>query len=300
MRFKGWKTRIGIISLVLVTVLAIVVISNGGRSNKTTSIQPDWDPPKVQLQSDNFTQQPTFTVTPSPSKSPTPIPSPTKSPTPKAQKKIAKTTQTIFKTTAAFSKYRPKYELAWVNPSNYGERFATDINGFPLQNQPIIVLHETAGSASSAVNTFQVDHADDENQQRSYHALIKLNGTVVYLVPPDKRAYGAGNSIFNGPNGEETVRTNAILPPSVNNFAYHVSLETPPEGINSDPEHIGYTQSQYYSLAWLVAQSQVPDNRITTHRAVDRSGQRIDPRSFDFNQFLNLLHSFRKLTVIRA
>jgi hypothetical protein len=88
------------------------------------------------------------------------------------------------------------------------------------------------------------------------------------------------------------------LQPSVNNFAYHVSLETPPDAWDKNvPSHSGYTDKQYKSLAWLVAQSDVPDERITTHRAVDRSGQRIDPVSFDFDQFYSILHSFREIAI---
>jgi N-acetyl-anhydromuramyl-L-alanine amidase AmpD len=154
------------------------------------------------------------------------------------------------------------------------------------------VLHETVYSANSAINYFRAPHTN-EADQASYHTLIRLNGTVVYLVPPDKRAYGAGNSVFDGPNGPESVHTHRQYPPSVNNFAYHISLETPPDGENDQQTHSGYTEAQYRSLAWLVAQSSVPDDRITTHRAVDRSNSRMDPRSFDFSYFLALLHQQR-------
>lgn len=212
--------------------------------------------------------------------------------------KSQKTPSYPVKTTAAFRAYRPRYEIAWANPTNFGERFTKDVYGTPVHNQPIIVLHETAAPASSAVNFFQNPN-EDENIQASYHTMIKLDGTVVYIVPPEKRAFGAANSVFDGPLGSETVKTNPLLPPSVNNFAYHVSLETPPSGIaNNEQTHSGYTEAQYQSLAWLIAQSNVPDERITTHRLVDRSGQRIDPRSFDFNKFFNILHSFRGVVSI--
>jgi hypothetical protein len=180
-------------------------------------------------------------------------------------------------TTQAFAQYRPNYQIVSVDPSNYGERYTTDLNGKLLNNQPIIVLHETGYSASSAINFFQVAHTD-ENVQASYHALIKLDGTVVYLVPPDKRAFGAGNSVFEGSEGLETVQTNPNLPPSVNNFAYHVSLETPPDSYDSSSQetHSGYTEAQYDSLAWLIAQSQVPEDRITTHKLVDRSSKKFE------------------------
>ncbi|MGF1601702.1 MAG: peptidoglycan recognition family protein [Thermosynechococcaceae cyanobacterium] len=189
--------------------------------------------------------------------------------------------------------YQPKQFQAAVHPSNYGERYARDAAGQPAKNDWIIVLHETVGSGTSAINHFQTPHPED-GDQASYHALIWLDGTIIYLVPPEKRAFGAGNSVFEGDRGPETVKTNPGLPPSVNNFAYHISLETPPNGRESkEPTHSGYTQAQYQSLAWLVARTGVPGNRITTHRNVDRSGNRGDPRSFDVATFQSMLSLYR-------
>ncbi|URD52945.1 peptidoglycan recognition family protein [Chroococcidiopsis sp. CCNUC1] len=193
------------------------------------------------------------------------------------------------------TRYKPRYQIAWAHPLNYGDRFATDIYGKPVYNQPIIVLHETVYSAASAINTFRTPHQQDDKQV-SYHTLIGLDGTVIYIVPPEKRAFGAANSVFIGSNGAETVKTHPNLASSVNNFAYHVSLETPVDGRDRDRRHSGYTQAQYKSLAWLIAQSKVPDARITTHKAVDRSGSRSDPRSFDRRKFLSLLHAYRGIS----
>lgn len=187
--------------------------------------------------------------------------------------------------------YQPRQDIQLADPSNYGDRYSTDAYGQPVNNQFIAVLHETVGSAQSALNLFKTYHPND-NDQVSYHSLIGRDGTIYYIVPPEKRAYGAGNSVFNGPIGLETVTTNPAFPPSVNNFAYHVSLETPSDGRGNGPRHSGYTQAQYESLAWLLARSRIPDGRITTHRAVDRSGNRQDPRSFNFNQFFTLLHRY--------
>ena len=187
----------------------------------------------------------------------------------------------------------PRQEIVLIHPTNYEPRMARDLNGNPIHNEMIVVLHETVGSARSAINTFRNAHPNDSDQV-SYHSLIQRDGTILYLVPPEMRAFGAGNSVFNGPNGAETVRLDPILPASVNNFAYHTSLESPPDGQGNGRTHSGYTNAQYQSLAWLIAQSTIPDIRITTHQAVDRSGTRHDPRSFDRQRFLTLLHGFRE------
>jgi hypothetical protein len=198
-----------------------------------------------------------------------------------------------YQTTKVFAQYQPKYTVATIDSSNYGDRYKTDIHGKTLNNQPIAVLHETVGSAMSAINTFRTSH-DNNNQQSSYHALITLNGTIVYLVPADKRAFGAGNSVFRGSKGIEAVQTSPNLPPSVNNFAYHISLETPLDGQKNSINHSGYTDAQYKSLAWLMALSNIPDERITTHQKVDLTGNRLDPRSFSFDKFFSILHTYRQ------
>ncbi|MGG6297203.1 peptidoglycan recognition protein family protein [Leptolyngbya sp. AN02str] len=180
--------------------------------------------------------------------------------------------------------YTPAEEYAPADPTNFGDRFITDAFGMPTYQAPIVVIHETVSSANSALNYFRTPHPRDADQ-RSYHALIRRNGTVVYIVPPERRAFGAGNSVFDGPNGIETVTTNPLFPPSVNNFAYHISLESPTDGRGNQSRHSGYTTVQYQSLAWLIARTGVPQDRITTHRAVDRSGSRRDPRSFDTQRF---------------
>ena len=186
----------------------------------------------------------------------------------------------------------PTQYRAEVHPTNYGDRYQQDINGQRLNQDCLVVLHETAGSGIGTISEFQTAKPNDADQA-SYHALINRDGTIVYLVPPEKRAYGAGNSVFVGPNGPETVKTNPKLPVSVNNFAYHISLESPPESIDEEnPFHNGYTDAQYDSLAWLVASLEVSDERIATHAEVDQSGQRVDPQNFDLNQFLLLLRGY--------
>jgi N-acetylmuramoyl-L-alanine amidase len=187
------------------------------------------------------------------------------------------------------SSFQPREEVALAHPTNYGERYRQDINGQFVANSPIIVLHETVGSGWQTVQMFQTPHPRDEDQV-SYHTLVKRDGTIFYLVPPDKRAFGAGNSAFGG----ESVKTNRLYPPSVNNFAYHISFESPTDGRGNGAYHSGYTDAQYQSAAWLVAKTGVSEDRITTHKAVDRSRTRRDPRSFDGDKFLRLLNSLPK------
>lgn len=193
------------------------------------------------------------------------------------------------------ARYKPREMVRLAHPTNYGDRYQTDIYGKPVNHEYLVVLHETVYSAQSAINYFQTPHPSDLDQA-SYHTLIKRDGTVIYIVPPEKRAYGAGNSVFRGPRGAESVKTDRNLPPSVNNFAYHVSLETPSDGAHNGRSHSGYTQAQYQSLAWLIAKTTVPSSRITTHKAVDRSGSRQDPRSFRMPKFLSILSTYPRQT----
>ncbi len=193
--------------------------------------------------------------------------------------------------------YTPKEMIALAAASNYGDRYFKDLFGKPANSQPIIVLHETVGSANGVINFFQEFQTDEDNQA-SYHTLIALDGTIIYFVPPDKRAFGAGNSVFVSSLGKEAVQTNPRYSSSVNNFAYHIALETPADGIHNGYTHSGYTEAQYQSLAWLVAKTNVPLERITTHRSVDLSGSRIDPRSFDKNLFQKLLSEYPRTNEI--
>lgn len=291
MRFRDWATRVILIFLMLATLILALFIGGARKQPNNTGISnPNpivWNQyPQALYQSEKTAEKPPITLPQLPILSKSFV-----------ERKPKNQVITQYITTAAFAEYKPNLAAAKVHPSNYGERFTHDVNGVPVNNQPLIVLHETTNSASSAVNFFQNNNVD-ENVQASYHTLIALDGTVIYLVPPDKRAFGAGNSVFKAANGvEETVQTNPNLSPSVNNFAYHVSLETPPDawGKRNIQGHSGYTEDQYNSLAWLIAQSQVPDERITTHRDVDIANGKVDPLSFDFEKFFNKLHSFREL-----
>lgn len=178
------------------------------------------------------------------------------------------------------STYRPlSQNQNFVSPANYGNRQTTDVRGAALSNKPLVVIHETVSSADSALRAFE-----NPNTQASYHAIIRSNGSIEYLVPANKRAFGAGDSSF----GTESASLSSTLPPSVNNFAYHISLESPADGRGDSATHSGYTEAQYRSLAYLVGRTGVTDDRITFHSKIDNSGTRSrDPRSFNESEFFS-------------
>lgn len=171
-----------------------------------------------------------------------------------------------------------------IDPSNYGERFRQDVFGQPLDPTPqVVVLHETVYGINSAINTFMTPHPRDEDQV-SYHTLIGLDGRVVEVLDPSKRAFGSGNSAFNG----RWVVTNPEVGGSINNFSLHLSLETPLDGENQDRAHSGYTAAQYDALAIVLGRWMrrygIPASNITTHQHVDLGGERMDPRSFEWRE----------------
>jgi len=169
-----------------------------------------------------------------------------------------------------------------IDPSNYGERLHRDVYGNTLDPRPaVVVLHETVYGIGSAINTFTTHHPHDDDQV-SYHLLIGEKGQVVQTLDPSKRAFGAGYSAFAG----RWDITSSNVSGSVNNFALHVSLETPLDGEDDDPAHSGYSSLQYDALAVVLAdwmkRYRIPFNHITTHRHIDLGLARADPRSFDW------------------
>lgn len=148
-----------------------------------------------------------------------------------------------------------------------------------MQYPLLVVIHETLISAEQS----KLLHADPE-YYGSYHALIERSGNITYLVPAEHKAFAASVSSYTNSFGE-VEQING----SVDDFAYHIALETPPDGIqyNSREYHTGYTIEQYQSLAWLCAATGVQQDRITTHGEIT-SPKRLEPRCLNYDYFYNL------------
>jgi N-acetyl-anhydromuramyl-L-alanine amidase AmpD len=188
----------------------------------------------------------------------------------------------------AFSKYTPPIESPQISTNNYGERVTKDADGRDIKPKDLlVVMHETVISGNETIKMFQ-----DPRREASYHTMIKRDGTVTQLVPFNQRAFGAGNSWFNGPNGSESEATTRGVPPSVNNFSVHIAFETPPDGNNNGASHSGYTSQQYTSAAYVISKLGAAPERIVTHKEVDRSGERSDPRSYDRSKLIAELNKF--------
>jgi len=140
----------------------------------------------------------------------------------------------------------------------------------------LFVIHET----NIDIETSLLLHNDPE-YFGSYHAVIDRVGMIHYLVPPEAKAFAAADSVFvNLTTGvEEQING------SVDDFAYHVALETPPDGVKFNySTHTGYTTQQYNSLAWLAHSTGVQRERIVTHGDIRRPVT-TEPRCFNMDYF---------------
>lgn len=199
----------------------------------------------------------------------------------------------------AFSKYTPPTLKAQISTNNYSQRSDKNRDGVEEKHKLLVVLHETVVTADAAVKIFQ-----DPKSENSYHLIIKRDGSRIQAVDPSARANGAGNSSFNG----ETFKSpNSTAPGSVNNFSYHISLESAqrdPIPSNSTPAQFQayadgfYTNSQYESLAYSIGQTGVESNRIATHQQVDQSGTRSDPRGFDMTKLKRVMTKYPNKRVL--
>ena len=148
----------------------------------------------------------------------------------------------------------------------------------------LVVLHETIATTKKVLRL----HGDPE-YLASYHTLIKRDGGIVYLVPSEHKAFAAGNSVFVNPvtNKEEAING------SVDDFAYHIALETPVDGMDrTKARHSGYTYEQYLSLAWLLRATGVSLERIVKHSDISQADETLEsePRCLNLEFLFKVLN----------
>jgi N-acetylmuramoyl-L-alanine amidase len=233
------------------------------------------------VQDDPITQELLRTSKPKPASTPSGVSSGRLSPAPSTKDRISLGSPQQLSCLAAIA---PE-QLRPAASSNYGKREPQDWKGQPVEASPsLIVLHETVVDEFTTLDLFSRYNPND-SQQASYHVVIAEDGRRLRVVDDSQRAFGAGDSVFNG----RAVKLKPDADPSVNNFALHVSLVTPADGRNGEARsHSGYTESQYRALAAQVAywvkRYGINPAAITTHADIDQSGTRRDPRSFDFGR----------------
>lgn len=151
----------------------------------------------------------------------------------------------------------------------------------------LVVIHETAVSCSEVLDLHQ-----SPTFKASYHACIGRDGTIFYLVAPEEKAYAAASSIFMNTDGEEE-HVNG----SVDDFAYHIALESPVAVSEHDPIEAGFTEAQYKSLAWLISKTGINFDRVTTHGAI-KLAQTNEPQNFFIAKLQGLWSPLKKERVL--
>lgn len=142
-----------------------------------------------------------------------------------------------------------------------------------------IVLH---ADASSRVES-SIDWIRREESKVSYHLLIGRNGTVFQAVHPDRRAWHAGTSRYDGVD-------------NVNDFAVGVCLSNRNDGV--EPYPMAQQGAAADVCAVLCGVYGIPVDRITTHAAIALpAGRKTDPRGLDVDAFRAMVAA--RLTVTR-
>jgi N-acetylmuramoyl-L-alanine amidase len=133
-----------------------------------------------------------------------------------------------------------------------------------------VVIHATT------INTLEetIAYFLDPSAEVSTHYVVDRDGTVVQLVPVEKRAWHAGQSMLNG-----VAR--------VNDFSVGIELVN----MNDGEE---FPEAQYQATAGIIrllrSRYQIPDERIVSHAAVAiPPGRKSDPKGFDFQKLKAML-----------
>ncbi|MDE2126607.1 MAG: N-acetylmuramoyl-L-alanine amidase [Armatimonadetes bacterium] len=133
-----------------------------------------------------------------------------------------------------------------------------------------VVLHATVlTSLNETVAAFE-----DPDRKVSAHFVVDKDGTVVQMVPVERRAWHAGVSVLDGV-------------PRVNDYSVGIEMVNRNDG--KDP----YPPAQVAAVAGIIrllrSRYTIPDSRIVSHAAIALPpGRKTDPAGFDFAAVLAL------------
>jgi N-acetylmuramoyl-L-alanine amidase len=121
----------------------------------------------------------------------------------------------------------------------------------------MIIVHWVAGSAKSAIDTFQ-----NGTRQASAHFVISKTGDIVQMVQLKDRAWHAGKS------------QTADYGPDCNNYTIGIELEGPPSFVSGS----GWPKAQINSLVEVCQyiKKEVPTIKFITDHSTISPGRKID------------------------
>lgn len=157
---------------------------------------------------------------------------------------------------------------AFVPPSTWQPRLSPNHSARPA-NTPIsgIVMHCDASSSVAS----SMDWIRRPESRASYHVLIGRTGNIFLIVPPERKAWHAGRSAWNGV-------------PDCNNYTIGVSMSNRNDGEEPYPQV--QIDAAVEVCAVLCKHFRIPVERITTHAIVATpKGRKTDPIKFDLDKF---------------
>ena len=134
-----------------------------------------------------------------------------------------------------------------------------------------IVLHCDASSNVAS----SLDWCRRPESRVSYHVLIGRKGEIYSLVAPERKAWHAGVSTWDGV-------------PHCNNYTIGVSMSNKNDGVEAYP--LPQVQAAAAVCAALCQHFQIPASRITSHALIATpKGRKTEPKHFDMDAFRKMV-----------
>lgn len=157
---------------------------------------------------------------------------------------------------------------AFVPPSTWQPRPSPNHSARPARTRISgIVLHCDASSSVAS----SMDWIRRPESRASYHVLIGRSGNIYDIVPPERKAWHAGRSMWEGVS-------------DCNNYTIGVSMSNRNDGEEPYPD--AQVDATVGVCAVFCKHFNIPVERITTHAIVATpKGRKTDPIKFDLDGF---------------